>query len=104
MGEHFETLYNIASAALIKDHDVFIYLCYDAVYSPLKSQRISPEGKNPKELVADLLHKGAEIICSNLDLKTRGIDPGKSFLDGVKSGGLSDLSEAVAAADKIISL
>ncbi len=103
-GQNLETLYNMAIAALNKNHKVFIYLNYDGVYTPMKNQVPLKGSKNPRELISRLIEKGAEVFCSGIDVKTRGIDSSKFFVDGVKYGSLSDLSEAIAGADRLITL
>lgn len=103
-GEGMETLYHLAAAALAKNHRVFIYLCNDGVFAPMKNQMPLEDVENPRELMEDLINKGALIIASGPDIKTRGIDINKSYLDGIKTGGLPDLAEAVAGMDRLITL
>jgi len=103
-GRNLHTLYNLALAALRKNHKVFIYLCYDGIYSPIKNQRQVDGSKNPREMIGDLIQKGAEVICSELDTRVRGIDGSKTFIEGIKIGNLPDLAEAVSRIDRLITL
>ncbi|MCD4785487.1 MAG: DsrE family protein [Candidatus Eremiobacteraeota bacterium] len=104
VGGHLETLYGLADAALEKEHQVFIFLNNDSVIAPLRHQKSLEEGKSPKEIVEKLIQRGAEVILSDLDLKMRGLDRSKFFIDGVKTGGLPDIAEAIADMDKLITL
>jgi sulfur relay (sulfurtransferase) complex TusBCD TusD component (DsrE family) len=104
VGKNVETLYNLAIAALDKKHNVYIFLNQDAVLTPIKNQRHPDSRKSPREYIYDLIVKGANIVCNNLDIRIRGLDSGKAFLDGVKTGGLPDIAETVALMDKIICL
>jgi sulfur relay (sulfurtransferase) complex TusBCD TusD component (DsrE family) len=103
-GDNFETLYHLASAAIENSHKVFIYLSKDGVYIPLKNQRSIDDRKNARDLLNNLVEREAEVMVDGLDIWIRGIDSSKSFIEGIKTGGLSDLSEAIAIHDKIISL
>lgn len=103
-GESIETLYHMASAALKKQHKVVIFLHFDAVYAPMRNQRPVQESENPGELLEDLLQRGAGVMCNNFDIKTRGIDISKTYIDGVKTGGLPDLAEEMAGMDRLIAL
>lgn len=103
-GDNFETLYQLASAALEKNHRVFIYLSKDGVYIPLKNQRSIDGRRNARDLLNNLVEREAEVMVDGLDIWVRGIDGSKSFIEGIKTGGLSDLSEAIATFDKVISL
>lgn len=104
VGQNLDTLYNLAKEALARDHEVFIFLNYDGVFSPIKNQVSIDEEKLPREKLTELLQKGAEIICNGIDIKIRGIDSSKTYIDGIKTGNLSDLSEAIARVDRLISL
>lgn len=103
-GDSFETLYNLASAAIEKKHKVFIYLSKDGVYIPLKNQKSIDGRRNARDLLNNLIEREAEVMVDGLDIWVRGIDSSKSFIEGIKTGGLSDLSEAIAVHDKIISI
>jgi sulfur relay (sulfurtransferase) complex TusBCD TusD component (DsrE family) len=103
-GENIETLYHLTSAALRKNHKVFIFLQHDAIFSPIKTQRALEDRENPRDLLEDLLMKGCQVICFDRDIRLRGIDSSRTYVDGIKTGGLPDLSEAVAGLDRLISL
>ena len=103
-GEKMETLYHLAAAALGKEHNVFIFLHNEGVFAPMKNQVPLEEVENPRDLIEDLVNKGATIISSSIDIRARGIDSNKSYLDGIKTGGLPDLSEAISRMDRLIAL
>lgn len=104
VGEKLDTLYNLASAALKKEHKVFVYLNFDGIYTPLKNQKAPLFEKNPGQIIGDLIQNGAKIICSSIDTRIRGIDNSKQFIDGIKTGSLSDVAEELATADRLITL
>jgi len=104
VGEHLETLYCLADAAIEKEHEVVIFLNNDSVFAPIRHQKSIEKGKSPKEIIERLVQRGAEVILSNLDLRMRGLDRSKFFIDGVKTGGLPDIAEAIAKMDKVITL
>lgn len=103
-GDNLETMYYLADAALKKKHTVFIFLNQDAVFSPLKNQTIFKNGKKAGELLTELVKEGANVYCSSIDIKRRGLDSSRSFLSGIKNGELSDVAEAVGTIDRLISL
>ncbi|MFP4496838.1 MAG: DsrE/DsrF/TusD sulfur relay family protein [Vulcanimicrobiota bacterium] len=104
VGEYIETLYGLACAALKKGHKVFIYLNNDAVYGSIKNQIGLNGEKTPKEMLNELTQHGAEVMCSRIHMQARGFNTSKTFLEGLKTGGLSDLSEILSDYDKVVSL
>jgi sulfur relay (sulfurtransferase) complex TusBCD TusD component (DsrE family) len=104
VGGNFKTLFNLADSALKDNNEVLIYLNYDAVFSPLRSHKSLFESSDPIKMLDVLMKKGAQIICSEIDIKTRGLDSTRSFVEGIKSGGLTELSEFIADTDRLITL
>jgi len=98
-GEHLETLYRLANAAIKKEHSVFIFLNQDGVLGPIRNQGSSGAGKTPGQILDELMKKGANVFCSSLDVKRRGLDSSKSFLNEVKNGELP-----IGTLDRLISL
>jgi sulfur relay (sulfurtransferase) complex TusBCD TusD component (DsrE family) len=104
IGENFRTLYKMANSALKSNNEVLIFLNYDAVYGPVKSHKAFSCSSEPMRMLDELMRKGAEIVCSEFDIKVRGLDSIRSFPDGIMTGGLTDLSEFIANTDKVITL
>ena len=103
-GESLETIFHLSTSALEKKHKVFIFLHNDGVFSPVKGQKSFDHRTNPKELLEELVKKGATVFCSNMDIKRRGLEVSKNMLDGVKTGTLSDMAEAVSNIDRLVTL
>jgi tRNA 2-thiouridine synthesizing protein D len=102
--ENWETAANIAEAALDKGHDVRIFYYLDGVYNPIKYQTFPDLEVMPKDRVAKLVEKGADIIACGICVNARGLEKGKDYIEGVKVGGLPDFAEIVGDVDRLITL
>ena len=102
--ENWETLCNIADAALDKGHEVYIFKYLDGVYNPISHQRFPDLNILPKDRFVQLIKKGAKIIACGICVNARGLENGKDYIDGVKVGGLPDFAEIQGEVDRLISL
>lgn len=102
--EGWETLCNIAEAALDKGHEVSVFNYLDGVYNPIKHQTFPDLNVMPKDRFVTLAEKGAKIICCGVCVNARGLEGGKEYVDGIKVGGLPDFAEIVGSVDRLITL
>ena len=100
--ENWETVANIAEAALDKGHQVQFFYYLDGVYNPIKYQTFPDLAVMPKDRVAKLVAKGAKIIACGVCVNARGLEKGKDYIEGVKVGGLPDFAEIVGDVDRLI--
>lgn len=61
--QNWETVANIAEAALDKGHQVQVFLFIDGVYNPLKRQSLPGAVTLPKDRWAGLLERGASVMA-----------------------------------------
>lgn len=102
--ENWETLANIADAALDKGHQVEIFYYLDGVYNPIKYQAFPDLPVLPKDRVATLVAKGARILACGICVNARGLEKGKDYIEGVKVGGLPDFAEMLGEVDSLVTL
>ncbi len=102
--ENWETAANIADAAQQKGHEVKFFYYLDGVYNPIKYQTFPDMEIMPKDRVAKLVEKGAQITACGICVNARGLEKGKDFIEGVKVGGLPDFAEIVGEVDALITL
>jgi tRNA 2-thiouridine synthesizing protein D len=102
--ENWETACNIAKSALEKGHEVKMFLYLDGVYNPIKLQTFPDLPVMPKDRVAELVAKGANIIACGICVNARGLEKGKDYIPGVVVGGLPDFAEIVSDVDRLITL
>lgn len=102
--ENWETVANIADAALDKGHEVQIFYYLDGVYNPIKYQTFPDLPTLPKDRVESLVAKGTKIIACGICVNARGLEKGKDFIEGVKVGGLPDFAQIVGEVDSLVTL
>lgn len=100
--EHWETVYNLADAALAKGHGVKIFNYLDGVYNPIKHQTFPDLDVLPKDRFSDLVARGAEIISCGICVNARGLEGGKDYIKGVRVGGLPDFAEILGEVDRVL--
>src|SRR3972149_11718658 len=93
--ENWETVANIAEAALDKGHQVQFFYYLDGVYNPIKYQTFPDLAVMPKDRVARLVAKGAKIIACGVCVNAPGLEEGEDSIEAGKVGGLPDLAETV---------
>ncbi len=102
--ENWETAMDIGDAALDKGHAVKYFLYLDGVYNPVQHQAFPDMPVLPKDRVAALATKGAEIVACGVCVNARGLQGGKEYVDGVRVGGLPDFAEMVGEVDSLVTL
>ncbi len=102
--ERWETAADISEAALDKGHEVRMFLYLDGVYNPIEHQAFPDLDVLPKDRVASLVAKGAEVIACGVCVNARGLQGGKDYIDGVRVGGLPDFAEIAGEVDRLITL
>jgi tRNA 2-thiouridine synthesizing protein D len=100
--EHWETVCNLAKAALVKGHGVKVFYYLDGVYNPIKYQTFPDMEVLPKDRFAELLELGAEIIACGICVNARGLENGKDYIEGVRVGGLPDFAEILGEVDRLL--
>ena len=102
--QNWETVVNIAAAALDKGHQVIMYLYLDGVYNPMKHQALEGFDTMPKDSFARLIARGARIIVCADASSARGLKGGECFIEGVEMGALPELADLVGEVDRFIAL
>jgi len=99
-----ETMYNLAKAAIDDGHQVSIFLFLDGVYGAVKHQAHPEITILPKDRLAELVNKNANILICGTCTNVRGLENGKEFIDGIKIGGLADFALMLGEVDRLVSL
>ncbi len=102
--ENWDTAASIAEAALDKGHEVQMFLYLDGVYNPIKHQTFPDLDVMPKDRFANVIAKGANIVCCGICVNARGLEKGKDYIEGAKVGGLPDFAEMVGEVDTLVTL
>ena len=82
-----------------KEAKVFVYLMSDSVMGAVNGQVTKQNNYNIGSMLTEIITAGGEVkICTSC-AETRGI---KSIVSGVSLGTLSDLTESIVTADKVL--
>lgn len=100
--QNWDTAFSIGDAALDKGHTVKYFLYLDGVYNPIKHQTFPDLEVMPKDRLAELVKKGAEVIACGICVNARGLQGGKEYIEGVRVGGLPDFADIVSEADRLL--
>lgn len=100
--QNWDTAFNIGEAALDKGHAVKYFLYLDGVYNPIQHQTFPDLDIMPKDRLARLLEKGAEVIACGICVNARGLQGGKEYIPGVTVGGLPDFADIVSEVDRLL--
>lgn len=101
--QNWETLTNLADAALDKGHEVQVFLYLDGIYSPNRNQTFPDLPVLPKDRFAQLVKRGAKLIACGVCVRARG-QRGDDYVDGVPVGGLPDFAEILGEVDRLVTL
>jgi sulfur relay (sulfurtransferase) complex TusBCD TusD component (DsrE family) len=94
----------ISRSALVKGHDVDIYLMMDGVYGPVTSQSGEPfHMDSTSDRFKELVELGATISGCRVCMELRGVTE-EMLPEGVDIGGIFDLGEMLAEADVVLSM
>jgi len=100
--QNWETVSNLAEAALDKGHQVDIFCYLDGVYNSNRYQTFPDLPEMPKDRFIRLVDKGANIVNCGICVNARGLQNGKDYIEGVHVGGLPDFAEMVGQADALV--
>ena len=92
--------FRFVDLALDKGHKVQVFLAEDAVWTAKKDQQYD-EHPNFEEYIKDAVKKGAEIKVCETCRKRRNLGE-KDYLPGLAKGTMTELIEAAAKADKVL--
>ncbi len=99
----FDTLCNLAAAALDKKLDVSIYFDFDATFTTLTTQQSFESFMLPKDRISELMELGAHVYICGVCASMRGIKHGDVHVEGIKFIALEKLSSLLLNAEKVIS-
>lgn len=102
--ENYDTVYNLAKAALEKGHQVQIFMYLDGVYNLIKLQKFPELCLLPKDKFAELAQEGAKIVACGICTNARGLENGRDYIEAVKVGGMPDFAEMLGEIDRLIAL
>jgi tRNA 2-thiouridine synthesizing protein D len=107
ISEYAEMAYKIAKAVL-KEHQVNIFLYLDAVHIPKLGQNPS-QFANVGELFQELAEKGAVVRACSRCAAARGYLPKEDgvcpdYFSGIRITSVYDLAEMLSKSDKVITL
>ncbi|MBI3180933.1 MAG: DsrE family protein [Myxococcales bacterium] len=98
----WDTVSQLASAALDKGHEVSFFMYLDGVYNLIKHQKYDDLPVLPRDRFASLAKRGAKIVACGICTNARGLEGGKEYIEGAKVGGLPDFAEMVGEADRVV--
>lgn len=102
--QNYDTVYNLAKAALEKGHQVQIFMYLDGVYNLIKFQKFSEMSILPKDKFTELVQMRAKILACGTCTNARGLENGRDFIGGVKVGGMPDFAEMLGDVDRFVAL
>jgi len=98
--QDFETVYEVATAALKKGHEFKIFLYDESVVAA--SRDLKTTGKSrASEMMKDLIERGVEVTTCSACCIFRGIAK-EMLVEGSQMGGLPDLAKMTSWADRIL--
>ena len=93
----------IADAALIRGHQVSIFLFMDGVYNMLATQNGEHFGvETSADRLKSLMSKGAVVSCCNLCKDLRGITE-SMMVEGINSSGISLINDEMDETNVVLS-
>jgi sulfur relay (sulfurtransferase) complex TusBCD TusD component (DsrE family) len=102
--ETVDQVLEISKTALLKGHEVDIYMMMDGVYGPVTSQSGEPfHMESVSDRFKELVELGANISGCRVCMELRGVKQ-EMLPDGIDIGGIFDLGEMVAEADVVLSM
>jgi len=99
--QNIDTVYELSRRLLKKGHGVSLFLYEDGVINIDKDIQ-SPQERNIKDRMAELIEKGAVIRACGTCAKFRGQTTG-DIIEGAKLTGLAALVEFINRCDRFIS-
>jgi len=101
--QNWETLVNLADAALDKGHEAQVFLYLDGIYNPNRNQTFPDMSVLPKDRFDKLVKRGAKFICCGICVRARG-QKKEDYIEGVPVGGLPDFAEILGEVDRLVTL
>jgi sulfur relay (sulfurtransferase) complex TusBCD TusD component (DsrE family) len=95
-----EAAYEIAAAALKKEHEVKLFLYDESVVAASKDVKANGE-KGQGEIVRSLVERGVEVTTCSACCILRGIAE-EALVKGSQMGGLPDLARMTGWADRVL--
>ena len=99
--QNWETVVNLADAALEKGHEIQIFFYLDGIYNPNRNQEFPDLPVLPKDRFAKIVKGGAKLIACGVCVRARG-QKGDAYIDGVSVGGLPDFAEILGEVDGLV--
>jgi sulfur relay (sulfurtransferase) complex TusBCD TusD component (DsrE family) len=101
--ESVDEAIEIGQEALIKGHNLDLYLMMDGVYCAYNKQSGEPFNVEAVyKRLEDLISKGARVVLCRVCAELRGVGE-ENIPKGIEVGGLFDLSESIAESDAVLS-
>lgn len=98
--EDFATAYEIAQAALRKNHEVRVFLYDESVIAANKNMKMAGK-RQVNRMIKELAEKKVPIVACGACCMFRGI-ASDALVEGVEMGGLTDLAEMIQWADRLL--
>ena len=98
--EDFATAYEIAQAALRKNHEVRVFLYDESVIAANKNMKMAGK-RQVNRMIKELTEKKIPIVACGACCMFRGI-ASDALVEGVEMGALSDLVEMMQWADRLL--
>ncbi|MBD3287034.1 sulfurtransferase TusD [candidate division WOR-3 bacterium] len=99
--QNADTVYNIAKRLLSKGHSIRIYLYEDGVCNVVKQIK-SPQERNIRDMMAELVASGVEIKACGTCAKFRGIRK-TDIIEGTNLAGMAVLARFARDCDRFLS-
>lgn len=99
----FDTLCNLAAAAIEKKIDVSIFFDFDATFTTVATQQSFEMFMLPKDRISELMELGANIYLCEICSAMRGVKHFDIHTEGINFISMEKLSSIIAKTDKVIS-
>lgn len=99
-----EILYQLADAAVKKEHEVSIFLDLDGVLLAVNTQSSLEQLELPKDRIQDLVEKGINVYICKVCLDARGLNKPDMLIKGVKTGNMDNLTKMINDMDRLVTL
>ncbi len=99
----FDTLCNLAAAALQKGSEVSIFFDFDGVFNTVIDQQSYESLMLPKDRVSELVDSGVSVYLCGICSSVRGVKSSSAHIDNVKFASIEVLSGLLTKADRVIS-
>ena len=103
IGQHADTVYRIANAALKKSHNVDVVFLGDAIYALIRSQASFTGSLSIGDKFRELQLKGARLFAGDYSVEGAGLSGKTDLMLEVSLVDWADISDSLARAEVVLS-